>query len=134
MNDNMESRDDLAPKKIRFSFAAALAALGGLIVLFGIGLARSYYQEYQIRREIGRLSASIQTLEKKKLASLSILSYVMSADFVEEKARTELNLQKPGERAVVVESLKNNSRSEPAEPSGQERSNPLQWWYYFFGE
>ena len=116
------------------SSTAVLAVLCGVILMFGIGLARSYYQEYQIRKEITRLRTSLQTLEQKKLASRSLLSYVMSADFVEEKARTELNMKKPGEHAVVVDQPAGIGTAPPAASSGQRKSNPLQWWYYFFGD
>ena len=63
---------------------------------------------------------------------MDILKYVTSDSFVEEKARIELNMKKPGEKVIVIkgenteESLeKNNPVEKPL------LNNPIKWWYYF---
>ena len=63
---------------------------------------RACYQDYQVAQEIRALQEQVNQLQKKKIESTALLSYVMSADFVEERGRTELNLKKPGERVLVI--------------------------------
>ena len=99
-----------------------------------IGYGRSLYQGYKINQEIKALQAEVSTLERKKIESLDILNYVMSDKFVEEKARTELNLIKPGERALIVtnQPQKSDGDTEESGASLQTSGNPLKWWYYIF--
>lgn len=104
-----------------------------LVFLLIFTFVRSYYSNYKIDQEIEALQKEIESLESKKLESMDILNYVMSSDFVEEKARTELNMKREGENVVV---FKNETRHEEGQryivgDSGQNISNPLKWWYYF---
>lgn len=115
-----------------FYVAMALA-----LALVGFAYGRSYYQAYKVKKEIESLQEQVRKLEKKRLESMKILSYVMSNDFVEEKARVELNLKKPGEHVIVMpdeETAPNAPVRQPAEDlSGQTEANPIKWWKYFFG-
>lgn len=116
--------------------------IGGVIILvfFVISGARAIYQNYQINQEINQLKIETERLQAKKLETLNLLNYVQSSTFVEDKARAELNLLKPGEKMAIVQSSK-NSRVTPSF-SGQEKinlvqstpalSNPAKWWRYFF--
>jgi cell division protein FtsB len=104
-----------------------------LAALVGFGFVRSYYSGYKINQEIESLKSEIESLERKKLESMEILNYVMSSDFVEEKARTELNMKKEGENVIVFKNdngytSKNGSM---VASTGQKISNPIKWWYYF---
>lgn len=102
-------------------------------VFFAINYARAYYQEYKVKQEISALREEVKHLEQKKLESLKILKYVTSDAFVEEKARTELNLKKQGEQVVVVTGQDEEKKSIHAgNDTGEIRylSNPMRWWYY----
>ncbi len=116
-------------------FASRLFLIVGLLVvaLIAIGYARAYYQDYQVRQQIDALQEQLKVLDKKKLESIEIFKYVTSPKFVEEKARTELNMQKPGEQVVVIknqEPVVISNTSTVAVDDGV-LSNPLKWWYYF---
>jgi cell division protein FtsB len=103
-----------------------------LAVIVAIGYARAYYQDYQVKQEISALQVQTKALEKKKLQSIEILKYVSSPEFVEEKARTELNFKKPGEQVAVVNGLwveDAKTNEPPVEKSLL--NNPIKWWYYF---
>ncbi|MBI5222780.1 MAG: septum formation initiator family protein [Candidatus Magasanikbacteria bacterium] len=105
------------------------------VFLVAFGYARAYYQDYKIRQEIKALQDEVGLLEHKKLESMEILKYVTSDAFVEEKARTELNLKKPGESVLVVTNPEVET-SPPMERDGEGEvssllSNPVKWWYYF---
>ena len=118
-------------------FGSRLFLLIALVCVFlvAFGYARAYYQDYKIRQEINALRDEVGRLEHKKLESMEILKYVTSDAFVEEKARTELNLKKPGENVMVVTNPE-AEKSPPIAGEGQGEvsrllSNPVKWWYYF---
>ncbi len=136
MTFDRESKDESFVRRF-FRSRLFLIILLVCITLIALSYARAYYQDYTIRQEIKTLESEVQRLEKKKLESLDILSYVMSDAFVEEKARRELNMKKPGEHMVIVEGQESNISSTPSseqeeQNARQEISNPLKWVYYFF--
>jgi cell division protein FtsB len=109
-----------------------VATIVAIMVVFGYG--RAYYQDYLVTQEIQHLQDQAKSLEAKKMELLEVLKYVKSDSFAEEKARTELNMIKPGEQVLVV------PKTEIAD-SRQENnsvvvwtniSNYKKWWRYFF--
>ena len=105
-----------------------------IVILFGfvaIGYARAYYQDFKIRQEIDQLKKDISGLETTKLESFDILKYVSSQEFVEEKARTEFNLVKSGEKVLVMRADEGIEEVEESTVSEAVISNPRKWLYYF---
>ncbi|MEK7064978.1 MAG: septum formation initiator family protein [Patescibacteria group bacterium] len=104
-------------------------------VLVAFGYARAYYQDYKIRQEIDSLQEQVKKLEHKKIESMDILKYVTSDAFVEEKARTELNLKKPGENVLIIKNQAGQvNADETTQKSPVEKTllhNTIKWWYYF---
>ena len=112
-----------------------LLVLFALAILVVFSYMRAYYQEYRVRTEIDILHEEVQGLESKKLKTMEILKYVQSQAFVEEKARTELNLLKPGEKMAVIPSgsLKNNiGQPETDLVKWSSVKNPIKWFKFFF--
>lgn len=103
----------------------------GLALLFAFGFARAYYQDYRVRQEIKALQSEVKNLENKKLESMEILKYVASPGFVEEKARTELNMKKPGENLLILTNLGGVEQTVGAVEEDEPLNNPIKWWYYF---
>lgn len=106
-----------------------------VLVLLLIAFTRAYYQNFQIQEEIKRLQSESQKLEARRIETLDLLNYVKSPAYVEEKARTELNMVKEGEHMAIITNQSGGNRN------GQVRntmlqsdniSNPLKWWNYFF--
>ncbi|MEK7644256.1 MAG: septum formation initiator family protein [Patescibacteria group bacterium] len=128
----MMPRED---NKIRRFFTSRVFLVIALIVAIAaaIGFGRAYFQNYQVNRVIEQLQNDVGKLENKKLESMRILKYVMSQNFVEQKARAELNMKKPGERvAIINRGEANKDRDlETAEPPDRVLNNPAKWWYYF---
>jgi len=119
---------------LRRFFTSPLFLVCTLVVsfLFLFAFARNYVEDYNIRNEITSLKQEVKALETKKIESLSILEYVMSDNFVEEKARKELNLKKPGENLVVIKNSLENENLEVDEAVEEKGlSKPVKWWYYF---
>jgi cell division protein FtsB len=119
-------------------FASRLFLVVALILLIFISLsyARAYYKDYRVRQQITQLQYEVQQLEQNRIESLDILEYVTSDAFVEEKARTELNMQLPGEHVFVVDDsgLDLGERGGAnSSTHGQNVINPIKWWHYFFG-
>ncbi len=119
---------------LRRFFSSRLFLILALIcaILIAFGYARAYYQDFKIRQEISALQDDVKNLEHKKLESMEILKYVTSEAFVEEKARTELNMKKPGEKVMIIKSqveIENKGHEEPVEK--HLLNNPIKWWYYF---
>ena len=107
-----------------------------LTFAFAFGFARAYFKDYAFREEVKRLENEIGKLEKKKIESLELLKYVSSTAYLEDTARVDLNLKKPGERVLFIDQVGpdedgEGSREGDTIPNGQEISNPLKWWYYF---
>ncbi len=95
---------------------------------------RTYYRDYEIWQEIRALEQQKNELQKKKLESMDLLSYVMSDHFVEDSARTQLGLKKPGEHVLVVATSPSRivDGDRPESQTRQRMKNPVKWWYYFF--
>lgn len=121
--------------KIRRFFTSRTFLLIALVlaIITAFSFARAYYQNYKIRKEIEQLESDVQKLEHKKLESMQILKYVVSQNFVEEKARTELNLKKPGEHVVVInnKNTEKNALVKAIDTQVKPLNNPAKWWYYF---
>lgn len=112
-----------------------LALLFVLTFLLIISYIRAYYQEFQVRQEISNLQEQLKSLESKKIETVEFLKYAQSSTFVEEKARTELNLIKPGENAVVITSgseLEVNRQEKTNMIKWSQVSNPIKWFKFFF--
>lgn len=108
------------------------------IIFVALACVRSYFQDYQVRQEVARLQKEASDLESKKFATMEILKYVESDDFVEDKARTDFNLQKAGEQVAIIKKAgiigQNDSGQVDNKVVELERiSNPLKWWNFFTG-
>lgn len=108
-----------------------VASIIAIMVVFGYG--RAYYQDYLVTQEIQHLQDQAKKLEAKKMELLEVLKYVKSDSFAEEKARTELNMVKPGEQVLVVpKSAIEDNRQENNDMLGWSNiSNYKKWWQHF---
>ena len=106
-----------------------------LTFAFAFGFARAYFKDYAFREEVKRLESEINQLEKKKLESIELLKYVSSTSYLEDTARLDLNMKKPGERVLFIHSVEKQQDTirdpEGEGLGGQDIPNPLKWWYYF---
>lgn len=105
-----------------------------VLALMLLSYARAYYQDIKIKQEIASLEQEVQELEHKKIESLEMLSFVTSDEFVEQQARTVLNMKKPGEQVAFVQTSIGNRRSGygDSHTGGKRLTNVIQWLRYFF--
>ena len=128
----MSRRRETSPVRKFFQSRLFLVVLLVVSILVALNFARAYYQDINIRNEIERLENEVGQLEQRKIESLAILEYVTSDAFVEEKARTELNLRKPGEHVAVISQDESTMIQTQVEPeSVRHLANPTRWWHYF---
>ena len=108
-----------------------VASIIVIMVVFGYG--RAYYQDYLVTQEIQHVQDQAKKLEAKKMELLEVLKYVKSDSFAEEKARTELNMIKPGEQVLVVPktAVANNRQENNTMVGWNNISNYKKWWQYF---
>ncbi len=130
----MRQKSDSTWKRIFYSrwFLAALFVLCFLVVF---AYARAYYADYQVGQQIKRLQEETKALQAKKIETIELLNHVKSPAFVEEQARENLNLVKPGENMVIItppQKVRGQPSKDVIQPDEPVVSNPKQWWNYFF--
>ena len=110
-----------------------LAIIGlGFLVAIILPLAKTYSQKQLVEKEISEVKAQIDDFENQSRQLGELLDYLQSEQSLEEQARQNLNLKKPGELVVVIEN-KNAAASQAAANSPiSEDSNLSKWRRYFF--
>jgi len=119
---------------------AQVVAFVGLILAayFIVGFARVTLASYRARALKAKLEAEVAELEAQITELREKLEYVQTDEYVEEAARTELRMARPGDRPVVP-----LFRGEAVGPAvtGVPTAKPeprippwRAWWLVFFDE
>jgi len=85
-----------------------------------------------VEKEIADMQAQIAEFEKENEEMKEFLTYLSSEQSAEEQARLNLNLKKPGEAVVIVETAKDNEDSQGENAETESSSGWEKWWNYFF--
>lgn len=111
----------------------ALLILAGLISL---ALGREVARYVAVRQELERLTSEITNAESSTQQLEHVLASLKSTTFQEGAARTRLNLQKPGEKVLVIPNVSSTNQSireaEPTDGSPATESNTRRWWKFIF--
>lgn len=116
-------------------FASRSFVIVGVVVLLLLSAVflRAYYQNYKVHQEIRYMLDEANRIESKNAELKTLLDRVKQNDYVEEKARTELNMVKEGEKQTVILGKNNYVGQVQAVVVESKRiSNPREWWNYFF--
>jgi len=131
-----------------FLNAKFLAFLGlTIIILISFPIAKNVSQRHKVGDEVRGLEEEIRLSKDKNARLKKLINYLNSDQYVEEQARMNFGMKKPGERAVVVDlprgaiasagtdiggvsSLGGTDMARPRKTVG----NPEKWWRYFWGE
>jgi cell division protein FtsB len=120
-------------KKFFYSKSFLLIGVLFLFILFAAN-AKAYLKQRAILEEIESNTAAIDQLRKNNGDLKIILEKVKSNSYVEEVARTSMNMVKPGENQIII--IKDDKKNSGQDGSGMLKSsnisNPRQWWNYFF--
>lgn len=105
-----------------------------VITLLGTALYRDYTQQQEVRTELDQLEQEITQLKGKKLELAKMIDILETSNYIEQEARKNLGLKKPGERVVSIpEDARPQPRVAGAATQHIERpTNPVMWFDYFF--
>ncbi|MFA4942981.1 MAG: septum formation initiator family protein [Patescibacteria group bacterium] len=119
---------------LRFKQGLLTIFILAILVLVSIPTIKNYAQEKAISLEINEAQAEIEKYEGKNKELSEVINYLESDQAVEEKARLNLGLKKPGEKvAVIINQVPTSTDVLVNENSFQEKlSNPHKWLNYFF--
>ena len=102
--------------------ALALTTLAVVLYVAALTVAKTL-QTYATHQEAVRLHADIERLQVRYTDLEALRDYELTDDFVEQVARRQLNLIKPGETAVVVIAPPAPTQAPPPAPEAA-----LPWW------
>jgi cell division protein FtsB len=131
------------PKLDRGRIAAGAVILVAVLIAGGIGWAfvEQLSLAQDLRGEARKLEAMVATREARREQLTATVAYVQSDAYVEEFAREELKMAKPGEVVVipVVSAGADEPETTPAAQAGDgeldvpERPFWVVWWEALFG-
>ena len=113
-------------------FLAIIGLLFLLIIVFP--LARTYSQRRLIEEEIKGVQSEIAEFEAKNNDLKDVIAYLESDQSLEEQARRNLNMKKPGEQVIVINNIESNIKEINEEKEKSQKNNFKKWWDYFFSE
>lgn len=115
-----------------------------VIILISFPFAKNAIKQHKINQEISDFKKEIVNLQNKSSDLKNFVSSLESDQFVEEYARLNLNLKKPGEEKTVIkidaDGFASTSESDQIfnipgrkkTESVPEPPNPKKWLNYFF--
>lgn len=107
-----------------------------IVILIGTELAQTIGREYQINKEIDSLKAEITGYNKENNDLEKMIEYYNTLSYKEKEARLKLNLQKPGEKTILVDTPdEETANMEIKNETGSlitNETNIKKWWNYFF--
>lgn len=127
-------------KSLLFKFVFVFLIL--LIIVLVIGSVREYLRQKELNKEMASLQEDINQLNLDKSQFLSSIEAYKSEFFVEQEARLKFNLQKPGEKVLVIPQGGSGGivgfdgedalAGAPGSISHFYVNNVRAWWSYFF--
>jgi len=76
--------------------------LSVLFILASINFTRTAIEILENSKRLDSLSQDVKEMEEEKREYTNKIAYKQTDEYIEEKARNELNLIKPGEKVYVV--------------------------------
>lgn len=103
----------------------------GIILYMMFTVGRLAYRNYRLNIEEAGLNQDVQKLQNEIQNLKNQIVYFQSDSYKEKMLRAKLNLQKPGEKVVVIPPEPEVTKVPEAQP--EKLTNPQKWWRYFFG-
>jgi cell division protein FtsB len=111
-------------------FLAIIGLIFLVVIIFP--LARAYSQRRLVEKEIADVKAQISDFENENQQLKDLIAYLQSDQSLEEQARLNLNLKKPGEQVIIVKESPDNVRAVATDSTAEAENNLSKWWRYFF--
>jgi cell division protein FtsB len=111
------------------------------LLILSIGLIRSSFEVFKGTGRMRDLENEVAGLQNKKKELEESIEYKKTEEYIEEKARNDLNLIKPGENIYVISGPGSEGYSEQKVLSGssdhtkkgaKENANWYKWYKLFF--
>ena len=108
-----------------------------LLIFATVNITKTTLDILQSSKRLNELQGEVSELEDKKTSLTNTIDYKNSDAYVEEKARNELNLIKPGEKVYVVlgnvaaSSINSNILGESSDSGGIKDTNLYHWYRLF---
>ena len=118
---SMPNRSQIA---VGVTVVIALAIVGGLVWAFGQQLARAR----QMRAEEVRLEKIVADTQAHHDELVARLEYVQSDEYVEQWARGETRMARPGETVVIVLADSDKEQAVGTQPAPISESEDLSFW------
>lgn len=129
--------------KLNAVFRSRAFTLTLLVVASAVSVAvgREVARRVVVHKEVERLTRDIARSEEKTRDLEKLIAVLQSPTFEERAARTHLNLQKSGEKVIIIPDLQT---SEDTRDNGKEEtvraqpdynspvSNTQRWWKFLF--
>lgn len=125
--------NNVSQKEFGFLKSKIFVIIGvAFAILILVASAREIIRRLQVEKEIEALQKEIELLENKNSELKGLIEYYQTESFAERQAREKLNLQKEGERAVIISENTSEKFALEKEKQIQGKSNLQKWWDYFF--
>ncbi|MCX6785560.1 MAG: septum formation initiator family protein [Candidatus Komeilibacteria bacterium] len=112
-----------------------------VLIFFSVNLAKEIINRRDLQQEINKYLVQLDDLNKSNQDLSGSIEYFKTMAFVENEARTKLNLKKPGEQIIIVPEEKtpgqaaaNTSLVNGLADQTASQPNYLNWWNYFFNQ
>lgn len=114
------------------------------IVFISVPVLRKINQKNALSREIRELETQAQKIEQKNNELNEVINYLQSNAFAEKEARVNLDLQKQGEKVVIIQDESLSTPKQTSDdtvfivpglentPTLTEPTNIVKWQDYFF--
>lgn len=109
-----------------------------LFIFLSVSFVKSSFDVLKSKDRLDEINEEVRVLENEKTEIEKDIEYKKSDEYIEEKARNELNLIKPGEKVYVVmggDDPSDNVLSESDVAQKQDdKSNWYSWYKLFFDD
>lgn len=120
LEDRTKVKDDPVRAKRAKSRRKGVLVLILVVVLAAAVTARAVQKMVSLTQERARVQAQLDELEKRRSELENELLMVNSDEYVEQQARSQLHMIKPGEVLYIVPSSTEYTQAEPEEEPAEE--------------
>jgi cell division protein FtsB len=116
---------------------SSLANIAGIIIVvyLGVILGQTIASNYHLQKQIDGLNNQLANLSIQKDDLNYDLQYYQSDTYKEEAARSDLDLEKPGENLIILPNPSNIAAQKAAKQvKAKPRSNLTQWLDFLAGK
>jgi cell division protein FtsB len=114
--------------------------VSGVLLILSVGLIRSSFDVFKGVGRMEDLEKEVTGLQNKEKVLEAGIEYKKTSEYIEEKARNDLNLIKPGESVYVISGPGSEGYSDKkvlsgsSERLGKKRIEDANWykWYRLF--